>query len=247
MQFLEIITFSFLKPHLYISQDSEENEIIEDKVTRDLAREYCLSVKILLDEPKHLKGIHQTPLHSYLFTSDLFSKTVAYTILGCIQWPDSQANRKALGLGVSFIQTVVKQGKDSLYNVAGELLFLAIRGLLFPHLKELQNEVLTLIREGYILLVSVSQIPQTIFASIGMKPNEIETFHKQFMSSEDEKKQKITLKSFLLKFFEARDQSKLTKPSILDLQERVFKPEKPEKPSWGDFEENGIQNLFNNN
>lgn len=119
--------------------------------------------------------------------------------MSCIaHWPDSTTNRKALALGINFIQTVRFCQKQSLYQLAGELFYLVLKTCRLPHLQaDMHPELIHFLRDSYLHLSAVSSIPMEIVGMVTRWNEQDVRLFDQKIKQDDEKKQKGHAKNLL--------------------------------------------------
>jgi hypothetical protein len=221
---------------------NEKLEVIEEKMLRDLTREWiqCIGGLFKFENNAGETGRELMKLMGV-------AVPLVYTLLGCFHWPDSLTVRRAVRVAMSVVPAVIASGNAGLCQlVAHDLFVAALKAIMRRHLQDHHPEIYQLIRDIFVGFFHISPLPANILASIPEIAPKMETFVAALLKETDEKKQRNLFRQLLshISSIDAKIVSMKERAPILDLPGQVTTVNM-HKPTWEDANEDlGIERLW---
>ncbi|EFA77726.1 armadillo-like helical domain-containing protein [Heterostelium album PN500] len=203
------------------SDDSEQNEIIGDKILRDLTLEYTFWVKEFHGHPVALKNVEiVTPL--------------VYGLSACLMSNDHAVIAKSTPICVQLVELLSEDAR--FHNLIGNDMFrVTINVMVQSKIPDFNNDFVSIIRAIYVKLGKRCAFPNQILATLPNVDQSVLTKLDNEISKAKSDKQQRTIIKKLLEEVVIVNQSKLKKQSILDLPEKLFVNKMSATPDESNF------------
>eukprot|EP01119_Soliformovum_irregulare_P019274 TRINITY_DN6063_c0_g1_i2.p1 TRINITY_DN6063_c0_g1~~TRINITY_DN6063_c0_g1_i2.p1 ORF type:complete len:645 (-),score=154.20 TRINITY_DN6063_c0_g1_i2:95-2029(-) len=136
---------------------SEKQEVVEDKMLRDVSREYVTMLKDWFPQ-KNSTNKPNSHLVQYLISTESVAVPIFFTMIGSLFWPDSPTFRASLQLTTNALPAICASNISVLHQLAGELLGSTLKCLSLPHLKSQRLPLIGLITQIYSELAKVAPV-----------------------------------------------------------------------------------------
>ncbi|KAF2070652.1 hypothetical protein CYY_008030 [Polysphondylium violaceum] len=218
--------------HDSFGAENEKNEIIEDKILRDLTFEYLNWITLFVHQP-------------YIISSgDNIIPPTMYGLSCCLLSIDHPILKKTIHLTIQFIDALGNDQK--FYKLLGSDVFgCCLEVLKENKISDLNNDLMTLMKSIYIKFYQLCNLPQNILLTLpNITPSILEKFNRDLADSKAEKNQKLLFRR-LLNDVIGINLNKTKKESILDLPEKLY-IQKVANSSWLESnEKSSLADLFN--